>query len=268
MKNSQNAVKDHFDAIASIYSQGYYGDSPLSHLYQTRLKRVSELLGDLSGKNVLSVGSGPGMAASIVLAQRRPFYGVDISLQMLKECRKQYPGSAQLALSAADMGRLPFRDASFNCVLCLGAIEYAQDIQQVLDEISRVLDRDGILIVSMQNKNGIYRWWDIHVYRSWLVNWMKQILARRPEEKPLETIFGFVSFRKLLAASHFDIAGVIFYDFNVFLRPLDKYFPKLSVKVSRRLESLSRYRLGALASGYILKCIHLQGRGEVSSRKS
>lgn len=258
MENPSKAVKDHFDAIASIYSQGYFGDSPLSHLYQTRLKRVSELLGDLSGKTVLSVGSGPAMDAGLILPQGGSFFGVDISLRMLEESRKQFAGNKQPALSAADMGRLPFRDAAFDYVICLGVIEYAQDVQQVLNEISRVLDRDGILIVSMQNKNSIYRWWDIYVFRSRIVNLIKQMFAHRPEEKPLEKIFTYASFRKLLAASRFAISEVIFYDFNVFLRPFDKYFPKLSVKVSRRLEPLYRYRLGVLASGYIVRCIHLK----------
>jgi ubiquinone/menaquinone biosynthesis C-methylase UbiE len=132
-------------------------------------------------------------------------------------------------LSVADMSKLPFRDASFDIVLCLGAIEYAEDINSVVQQISRVLKHKGYLIISMQNKNSIYRWWDIHIYRSRVINGAKKIIGRPPMEKPLENIFSLKEFQKYFINNQFKITDVVFYDFNIFIKPFDRRLAKASV---------------------------------------
>ncbi|MCW5725686.1 MAG: methyltransferase domain-containing protein [Maricaulaceae bacterium] len=57
------------------------------------------------------------------------------------------------ALSAADAGRLPFADASFDRVICSEVLEHVDDPEAVLAEIIRVLKPDGLVAVSVP------RWW-------------------------------------------------------------------------------------------------------------
>jgi hypothetical protein len=45
----------------------------------------------------------------------------------------------------------------------------------------------------------------------------------------------------------------VYYNFKVFLEPLDRWFPHASVRVSRRLESLGRGPLRRLGTGFIVK---------------
>ena len=56
-------------------------------------------------------------------------------------------GSKGTHFCKADIGRLPFRDGSFDAVLCLGVIEHFNPPAPVLAELRRVLASDGALYV-------------------------------------------------------------------------------------------------------------------------
>ncbi|MDH5731381.1 MAG: class I SAM-dependent methyltransferase, partial [Gammaproteobacteria bacterium] len=48
--------------------------------------------------------------------------------------------------------KIPFPDNTFDCVVCLGVISYAESIDKALDELHRVLKPGGVTIVSYRNK--------------------------------------------------------------------------------------------------------------------
>ncbi|CAN1209707.1 class I SAM-dependent methyltransferase [Tumidithrix helvetica PCC 7403] len=52
--------------------------------------------------------------------------------------------------------QLPFADASFDYVVCLGALLYFQNPDKAFSEISRVLKPNGRLILRTVNKNNLY----------------------------------------------------------------------------------------------------------------
>ena len=81
--------------------------------------------------------------------------GVDASLNGLKAARRQGAERAALSLVAADARRLPFRADSFDGVYSFGLLhEFTgdcgeQDAGRVIDEIRRVLDSLGLLVVAV-----------------------------------------------------------------------------------------------------------------------
>ena len=76
----------------------------------------SDLLGDIfqrlevdvSGKSVLDIGCGRGFAGELVRAQGGRYTGVDL-----------VPSRAGFPLSLGDASALPYRDASFDAVVCI-----------------------------------------------------------------------------------------------------------------------------------------------------
>jgi SAM-dependent methyltransferase len=151
------------------------------------------------------------------------------------------------------MDYLPFPDRMFQVELALGVLEYAVDLDTAVHELSRVLVPDGIVILSMQNAFSPYRLWQRYGYRSILLKPLRAIARRVGPGPLLETASSFRHIRKLLNHNHLEVQDVVFYDFNLWLEPLDRLFPELSVATSRRLEWLGRGPLRGLGTGFIVK---------------
>jgi SAM-dependent methyltransferase len=163
---------------------------------------------------------------------------------MLKECQRTFGTSRACYLSQAIMENLPFPDAAFDRVLCLGALEYAEDSDQVVSELSRVMREDTIAIVSMQNVSGLYRLWDRRVYSGSFFNTLRRLRRRPARGEPLERLTSLRNLRAILSRHDLVVRNVVFYNFNLWLKPLDRLFPYLSVATSRKLEFLSQSMVG------------------------
>jgi ubiquinone/menaquinone biosynthesis C-methylase UbiE len=252
MGSQDQLVKKHFGSIAKIYGKHQDG-SPSAHLFSTRLKRVNELLGDISGVSSLDVGCGPGVIANYLVSKNCNYFGADLSPEMLLECRSGSGYSEAVHLVQANIEKLPFRHASFDVVLCLGAIEYLEDANVGIQETSRVAKNNGIVVVSMQNKLSPYRLWEYNVYGCKIFNRIRKALRRPIVEGPALKIFTRRDFQNLLAHNQLKVSGLVYYDFNLWLIPLDRYFSKLAVFTSRKLEPLFQSRLRGLGTGFIVK---------------
>jgi len=164
MANTQHEkLKEEFSR-AKAYAAEYQGTSPISHLFNTRLSRVSELLGDLKGGKVLDVGCGPAFIGDSLRESGIEYYGLDLSRQMIRECLVHFGDDRQFHFLLGSMETLPFTSNYFDAVLCLGALEYVPDLNVAFNEIRRVLKKDGLFVVTMLNGKSPYRLWQRFVY--------------------------------------------------------------------------------------------------------
>ena len=243
------------------YAKSYEGISPDAHFFNMRLKRVSELIPELSGGKVLDVGCGPGLISAAIIGKGADYYGVDVSSQMVEECIRRYGQGGRYMFSEGRGEELPFIDSYFDLVLCLGALEYMQDVETVIKELSRVVKKNGYVIVSMLNKKSPYRIWELVVFPSVkkAIHELKMIgkgVKKNTRPQKLEMrLLGEDKLRHLLNSEGLDVQDVVYYDFNIFLSPLDYKLPNLSVQISRKLEFLYRSRLKKLGTAYLLKCV-------------
>jgi ubiquinone/menaquinone biosynthesis C-methylase UbiE len=97
---------------------------------------------DLSGlRHMLDVGSGAGQLASHLLKYSDPESQLtccDLSHEMLRRARTRLK-SPRPRFVVADLSRLPFADASFDCVTCGYVLEHLPDAKLGLAELSRVM---------------------------------------------------------------------------------------------------------------------------------
>jgi ubiquinone/menaquinone biosynthesis C-methylase UbiE len=100
---------------------------------------------DLRGQRVLDVAGGDGYWAA--QARRRGAHAVSIDLARRKMLRGGQLSFAP-ALLEADALRLPLRDASFDRVMSICAIEHFDDGPEALAEMARVLVPGGQLVMS------------------------------------------------------------------------------------------------------------------------
>jgi ubiquinone/menaquinone biosynthesis C-methylase UbiE len=119
-----------YDAVAAAVSWGRWQDWILTAL-------------PLLHGDVLEVGCGTGNLQRALAGRPaiRRVVGLDLSQQMLTLARRKAP---QARLTRADVRRLPFPGAAFDCVVATFPSEYIAD-PQALAEIARILRPGGQL---------------------------------------------------------------------------------------------------------------------------
>ncbi len=97
---------------------------------------------DLRGvRNILNVGSGAGQIARHLLKYADPQCRLtcsDLSQEMLRRAKHRIH-SDRPRYVVADLTRLPFPDAAFDCVTCGYVLEHLPDAKLGLSELSRVM---------------------------------------------------------------------------------------------------------------------------------
>jgi ubiquinone/menaquinone biosynthesis C-methylase UbiE len=146
-----------YDRLAAVY--------PLSTMFfHSRAHRA--LLEDASirdGARVLEVATGSGeMFRRLVAANPRgATFGLDLSPNMAartqRKARRKFP-EASAHCQAVDVRNLPFRNHSFDALVCCFLLELlaADDIRLTLREFSRVLSGDGTLALVLIGQNGSF----------------------------------------------------------------------------------------------------------------
>jgi len=117
-----------------------------------RLKKVVSIVAATAGARLLDIGCGRGtllaaLRATSSASLSRTFVGVDISEVAVRAVR-----AAGFEADVASLASgLPFPDESFDIVIFGEVIEHLYDPDAALLEISRILKRDGRLILTTPN---------------------------------------------------------------------------------------------------------------------
>jgi ubiquinone/menaquinone biosynthesis C-methylase UbiE len=106
----------------------------------------------VKGPLVLDVATGTGRLP-LAMLRRLDFdghvVGLDISLKMLQEARRKTAGhDDRVILLWKDALTLPFRDATFDAVACVEALEFMPEPHLGLKEMARVLRPGGTLLLT------------------------------------------------------------------------------------------------------------------------
>ena len=144
-----------WDLYAPIYELAMRSDKKV---YQFMYDRIPERI---RGKEVLEIATGPGLLAKHVASAASSMIATDYSDGMIAEAKKgDYPQN--LKFEVADAAALPYEDDSFDVVLNANALHVMPQPEKALQEIDRVLRKDGLLIAPnfVEHKAGfISRLW-------------------------------------------------------------------------------------------------------------
>jgi ubiquinone/menaquinone biosynthesis C-methylase UbiE len=145
-----SANRQAFDALAEWYDHALRGgELPLFNyvLYPC----IIEMLGDVSGKQVLDLACGPGFLTLQIARRGAEVIGVDVSEEMLRRAREE-GRSAPRAVTYYEMDATHLAqswDSSFDVVTCNMAMVDMPDIDAVLAEMARVLKPYGRYIFAI-----------------------------------------------------------------------------------------------------------------------
>jgi SAM-dependent methyltransferase len=112
---------------------------------------------------MLDVGCGAGSWHARAAQAGARLVGVDLMPGMIREARL---GGADLqptpSFCQADAQALPFRDATFDRVLCAGVLYHVPDCERALREIRRVLRPGGRAVISTNGAFAMRRIYELH----------------------------------------------------------------------------------------------------------
>lgn len=115
---------------------------------------ISEML-PTSGRRILDLGCGHGRLTPCYRDRFDQAVLCDGSLSLLREARAAVGSTPTLV--AADVAHLPFRPASFDCVLTIRVLQHIHDLDGALIEVRRVIAGNGRLVFSYHNKRNAKR---------------------------------------------------------------------------------------------------------------
>lgn len=136
-----------------------YKNAVFLHKYEKKVEahrfvpyqKILELASPIKSKKILDVGCGSGELDEVMAKRGGNVIGLDESEKWIAHCEQTYnlPNLSFIHANAAE--RLPFKDRSFDVVvmnMVLLNVSTLSEVKAILNEIGRVIKKDGIFIFS------------------------------------------------------------------------------------------------------------------------
>lgn len=139
------------EEMAERYDPEFYHESssyPIRIFEKMRVMSVIKLMRCQKENYVLEVGCGAGNILKKLKVGR--IFGVDISERMIRKCYQKLAGRGTVIKAFGE--RLPFRDGTFDRVICSEVIEHVLEPREIIKEISRVMKEDAIAVISIPHE--------------------------------------------------------------------------------------------------------------------
>lgn len=120
-------------------------------LANPRIKVMTDIVNslNLNKKNILDIGCFDGTFLSMITNRNNNFYGVDASDYAVKQSSKKGIQVKQFFFD--DVTKIPFQDNFFDLIIAGEIIEHIYDTDFFLEEIRRLLKRNGFFLISTPN---------------------------------------------------------------------------------------------------------------------
>lgn len=142
------------DQLGEYYSR--YAHTFIKRESDLNAGSIRDIIENITGKNALDVGCGGGYLLRQVQKAypEMPLKGTDFNIAPQKE--------GTLELLAGNILKLPFKNNSFDTVICTHTLEHVIDIYGAIEELRRVAKKRLIVVVPKQRE---YRYtFDFHVH--------------------------------------------------------------------------------------------------------
>jgi len=145
-----------------------YTKKPLSK------KRLEFILGNqlkiLKNKNVLEVGSGAGRFSEVLLKAGANLHSIDASKAVEYNYKNNKKKSKKFQIAQSDLYNIPYRDNSFDYVVCIGVLQHTPSTSKSLKSLWKKVKPGGYLIVDHYEFTIGYYFGFLWIYRLVLKN--------------------------------------------------------------------------------------------------
>ena len=147
VREAYNRMADNYD-----YSERLYWTRRMEEGEERTIKKWIKHLSN----PILDVGCGTGRYTIKVAEKESEVVASDIGLKMLKKTMrkaKKCNASTRINPILTDGEHLPFKDKSFNSLICTLTFDHFEHCESAAQEFSRVLEKDGLCILSTFNSH-------------------------------------------------------------------------------------------------------------------
>ena len=137
--------------IANDYDN-YYKTEVGNQIDRIEKELINELIKDIPRVKMLELGAGTGHWSDFFIRQGFQVTGIDSSEAMLQVAKTK---KLDAAFQLASAENIPFGNASFEVISSITMLEFVDDRERVVQEIGRVLKKDGWLILGCLNAKSV-----------------------------------------------------------------------------------------------------------------
>ncbi|MBN2294576.1 MAG: methyltransferase domain-containing protein [Pirellulales bacterium] len=208
MVPAQNAVEWHTQ-IAGNFDLRYSKSKNFIERYAVWTRMIDKYCSpDMS---VLDVGCGSGIFSFYLAERTTSVTGIDASTEMLNICqeKKKQAGLNNVDFLECDIKYLrELLDEKVDLIICSSVLEYLDDLDASLKSLFSLMKNNGVLMISMPNKQSLYRMAEPIAYK---------IIGRPGYYKHVKHVCTLEEIESKLKACGLDILEKQFYEQTPFL---------------------------------------------------
>ena len=147
MKNEKEHIalnQQKWDSWAKSFDRKIYD------FFRFMQKRTISLTALKEKDYFLDIGCGTGWAvrhASRIIKENGKAFGIDLSSKMIEIAKANSPNNQNVFFFQANAENLPFEDNFFEFIICTNSFHHYLDPLKVLDEVFRVLKKEGEIYI-------------------------------------------------------------------------------------------------------------------------
>lgn len=142
------------------------------------------------GSSILDVGCGDGATVAFLLSKGFEAWGTDISEVMIERAENRVPKASFIV---SDSLNLPFKNNSFDGVICECTMSVIEEPLMVLNEINRILKEGGCFLLSdlylKKESSQDGRLWDVATWVEVLIKEGFRIESVADRKKELDAFY-------------------------------------------------------------------------------
>lgn len=181
------------------------------------------------GAKVIDVGVGTGSLLQLIHeAMHLEVVGIDISRNAIREAKLRFRSfESKSSLTLGDVFHLPFRNGTFDVVICLGLIEHFKDSLTPMLNVLKLVKEGGYAFISVPQRKSLYtpfKNWQIR-RKTWPFGFEKEF-----------TVMELKEICEKLGLSKVRIVGVDYYPSFLKIFPLERLLRPLVVRIVEYME--------------------------------
>lgn len=155
-------VKNDLDLYDRVAEQWWTDETPwlrtLKNMAPARFRYFDRFVTDWRGLRVLDLGCGGGFMSEVLAARGAQVSAIDPAAKAIAAARAHAASAGYEIDYRVGVGEaLPFDAGAFDAVICVDVLEHVTDLDQVLDEVRRVLRPGGWFLFDTINRTWLAR---------------------------------------------------------------------------------------------------------------
>ncbi len=157
LEDRENGAKLHENVPPGWYYESIRKNIIQRYWHNRRFDEVRKLVEP--AQHILDIGSADGMFTKVILdaTNASSVIGIDVLERGVNWANKFWMNNSKMKFQVGDAYKLNFESETFDAVFALEILEHVFDPVKVLNEIRRVLKKDGFAVVLVPTDNPIFR---------------------------------------------------------------------------------------------------------------